>query len=230
MKLIFLAFLNLLAVSAMASPTVVHVPYQRAYIPEGFDSNDAIEFVLEGAFPSTCYRPGFVGALVQRIGNRIEVDSTAFFYDGLCLDVMVPFSQTVLLAPIPAGRYTVAQARSPNVLGELIVKPALSAEPDDQLYAPISQAMFQQRGGGGEVLLTGTFPTNCFSIADVQVKVGRSAIVLLPIATSSQGTSCVPAAVPFQRRVVIPSIPRGRYVLHVRSMNGHSVNSLIDVR
>lgn len=215
---------------AFAGPTPVVVPFQRAYVPEGFDSNDVVEFVVESAFPSTCYRPGIAGAAVHRAGRRVEIVSTAFLYTGACYDVMVPFSQTITLGPLEAGTYEIVQPGSRGPLGRLVVAPARGSEPDDFLYAPISQALFQPRGAGGDLVLTGAFPASCLTLSEVRVAVEPTAIVVQPIARMDDSRTCVRGSFPFQKVVPLPPAPRGRYVLHVRSMNGNAVNSLIDIR
>lgn len=231
MKNVFLIFVSLFAAGVVsASPVQVSVPFQRAYIPGGFDSNDVVEFVVEGAFPNSCYRPGFTGAVVTREGRQIQIRSTAFLYSGLCLDVIIPFNQTINLGVLEAGRYDVVQPGVAGRLGELRVREATTNDADDFLYAPISQAMFQPRSSGGDVILTGEFTSSCMTLDRVLITVENSAVVVQPIARLEAGSRCQRGSFPFQRSVTVRGARPGRYVLHIRSMNGNAINSLIDIR
>lgn len=231
MKTIFAVLMFMMMGSMVsAAPVAVQAPIKRVYAPQGFDSNDVVQFVVEGYFPNSCYRPGFVGATVRQNEHVIEVSSQAFRYSGICLEVIIPYDQVITVGTLGPGTYRIVQAGSRAQLSALPIRASISDDPDDFMYAPISQALFQERGGGsGEVLLKGEFPLSCMVFDRIDVAVEPSAIVVQPIVKLDPNQTCVKGSYPFQRSVGVRGAP-GRYVLHVRSMNGKAINSLVDIR
>lgn len=230
MKSLALVFLMMIGFAAQAAePVQVAMPFQRLFAIDGFDSNDIVQLTFEGKLPNTCYRLGPARARVLPSAGRIEIAATAYLYDGPCLEVLVPFEQSLEIGPLPPGRYLVTQAGVPGVFGEISIRPATSAAADDFLYAPVAQVWFQPSRGGGRLLLSGHFPASCMRLEEVRVTRGRSAIVVQPIVKVDESRPCVAGSFPFQQAVSIQGVSPGRYALHVRAMNGKATTSLIDV-
>lgn len=127
------------------------------------------------------------------------------------------------------GTYKLIQATDGADLGEIPVQAAQSERPDDFMYAPVSQAFFKKRGADGDVTLAGNFPNSCMQMDEVKVTLEPKVIVLQPIAKIDKRLGCHDGHYPFQVKTKIPNIPAGRYLLHVRSMNAKSINSLVDM-
>lgn len=113
MKSLFLALL--LSISTLPAfaqqPLKESVTFRRAYLPQGFDSNDRIQIIVEGTFKNTCYKPLVATANVDTRSKVITVSGSALVYQGMCIQMMVPFHQVITFTnPIPAGTYTIAQA------------------------------------------------------------------------------------------------------------------------
>lgn len=219
---------------AQTAPTLVNSAFDTGYIPEGFDTNDRIEMVAEGVFPNTCFRPASVRVDVNHDTKTIEVGSAAYHYDGFCLQMLLPFDQTIELGLLQNGTYQVRQkvvSGPESFLGEVKVKSATNSGADDFLYAPINQAFFEQDGSKSVLKLSGEFTSSCMRLADVMVSVQPKVVVVQPIAevATAPGVRCVDGKFPFQKTVEIKDVKNGRYLIHVRSMNGKSVNSLVDV-
>lgn len=211
-------------------PTKIGAVYDRAYIPGGFDSNDSVEVVLEGSFSSSCWRPAETNYKVDQDRMEIFVGPAAYLYPGrLCAQLVLPFDRVVNFGILKAGVYTLIQATNGAVLGEIPVRPAMTNRPDDFMYAPVAQAFFTKNGPHGEVLLGGNFPSSCMVTDEVRVTVEPKVIVLQPIIKLEKRLHCQDGSFPFQMNVIIPDIPQGRYLLHIRSMNAKSINSLIDM-
>ncbi len=204
--------------------------FQRIYVPSGFDSNDHVQIVGEGMFRSTCYRPAPTSVRVVESARTIYIGPVAYEYAGLCLQVVLPFERTIEVGILKPGLWKVVQESNSANLGEIKINEATVASADDFLYAPISQAFFRQRGMRGEVLLTGYFLNNCMSLEDVKVSVEKRVIVLQPLVRIEERSSCENGRFPFFTTVPIDLIPKGRYLLHVRTMNGNAINSLVEVR
>src|SRR5690606_29287612 len=111
----------------------------------GFDSNDHVQFVGEGLFRNTCYRPATPFAMVDHDRKQIRVGPVAYEYNGLCMQVILPFERVIDVGILKPGAYEVIQEPDGRLLGTIPVKVARSADPDDHLYAPVSQAFFRQK-------------------------------------------------------------------------------------
>jgi hypothetical protein len=236
MKRLFISALSLtfifaasLAKAQSTDPVRVPALFGKAYVPNGFDSNDNIQFVGEGMFRNTCYRHANTTVRVDESQKTVFVGPVAYEYSGFCLQVILPFERVVDVGILKAGTWKIVQANGASELGEIKVLPALTQNPDDYLYAPISQAYFRQVGSGAEIVLSGEFPSSCLSLDQVKVEVQPDVIVIQPIAKMATGPTCKDGSFPFSKVVPVNSIKTGRYLLHVRSMNGNAINTLVSV-
>jgi len=132
---------------------------------------------------------------------------------------------------LKAGAYKLIQGYSGETLGEINVRVSTNAGPDDFLYAPISQAFVTQVGNTLKVKIAGEYPDSCMEMQEVITDVQEKVIVVQPIAVrTDEGVRCAQALVPFERTVEIKNVPQGKYLLHVRSLNGNAINNLFLVR
>ncbi len=213
-----------------AQPDVVSVPLANAYIPDGFDSKNRVRMMVEGFFPSTCYR--IREAQVDATDTSIGVTQTAFKYNGPCLWMMVSYSQPVNVGILKASAYTVKDSFSGRVLGALPVAAAKEKiGPDDYFYANVKDAFVGNIDGGARTfVVNGVLPGDCWKLKEKRVFIdGKNVITILPIAEKTEGPNCKDVETPFVTMVDIPSVPAGRYMLHVRSLNGESIMKLIDL-
>lgn len=209
-------------------PTKTPITFKRVYVPEGFDDNDNVQFVGEGIFSSGCYRYADTKLTINHAEKTIRIEPQAFKYSGACIQVMLPFDHTVDVGLLEQGTYSVIQGEGLEPIARIVVKGATTNEPDENLYAPVSQALYQSRGGTNKVYLTGDFPSSCMKLVKVETHVTADAIILQPI-TEMGTTNCTEAKSSFETVVQLGPIKAGRYLLHVRSMNGKSINNLVDV-
>jgi hypothetical protein len=219
----------LTALVAHAEPVLQSTSFSKIYSPQGFDSNDNVQFVGEGSFRNTCYRPAPTSFQVDQDKKVITVGPAAYEYGGICLQVILPFERVVDLGILKPGTYTVLQQPAGDKLGEINVAQARTDSADDYLYAPVSQAFFKQKGDVVQVVLTGNFMTNCMSLDHVKVHVDKEALVLQPIAKLEDRNGCLRGRFPYSKVVEIHNVPKNRYLLHVRSLDGKAFNSLVDV-
>lgn len=224
--------ITLADVKTFAANDPVKIPafYEKAYVPEGFDSNDQVEFVGEGLFSNTCYRPAETNVSVNHEKKTILVGPAAYQYAGFCLQVILPFDRVINAGLLKPGTYQVIQEINGAQLGQVNVKEAKTESADEFLYAPISQAFFRNSGMTSEIYLTGEFKNSCLSLDKVAVSVQKDVIVVQPIAKIDDNGNCQEGRFHFEELVKIDTLRKGRYLLHVRSMNAKSVNSLVDVK
>jgi hypothetical protein len=87
-------------------------------------------------------------------------------------------------------------------------------------------------GGREDVIfdLTGTLNSTCTELDD-QVEVVRQddVYVVLPVMKVKPDVVCAQVLVPFSKKVDLGRLAPGEYLLHVRSMNGSSVNRVFTV-
>ena len=214
-------------VSAQTAPTQVAAHFNKLYVPIGFDDNDNVQIVGEGVFPNSCYRQAETKVQIDATTKTVILAPTANKYDGMCLQVMLPYSHVIELGLLSQGVYTVLQ--DGKSIGKIDVRKSSVREPDDFMYAPIEQAYFHSQGSSNQVYLTGDFPTSCWRLKKVNFDIQPDVLVIQPIVEIDNSVPCTPGKFHFETATEMGSIPSGRYLLHVRSMNGKSVNNLVDV-
>lgn len=209
---------------------VVTTEFHTIYVPGGFDSNDRIQLVGEGVYPNTCYRPAQTRVSVVPQAREIRISTSSYQYEGNCLQVIVPFDQTLDLGILEAGTYKILQQVQDDTLemGTLRVNVARSQEADDFLYAPVSQAYAENRDGKTLVRVTGSFTDSCMRLSQVIVTEEPRVLVVQPVATRETRADCAAGNYPFDRTVEVAGSRQGRFLLHVRSLNGKAFNHLVD--
>lgn len=212
-------------------PEKVSVALTEAYIPGGFDSNDRAQIVIEGYFPNSCYRVGPYEKQLNTSSQELNIRQTAYKYKGQCLMMMVPFNQTVQVGLLKASTYKVKDASTGRDLGALPVATASNSSPDEHLYANINEAYVGVIDGNKKsIVLQGELPGDCWAVKETRTVLdGRKVIAVLPIIEKIRETNCSDYRMPFVSTAEIPRVEAGRYLLHVRSLNGLAINKLIDL-
>lgn len=219
------------AEDTVGQPSVVPVSLSSAYIPGGFDNNDRAELVVEGMFPSTCYRVGPYEKKIDLTTKELSITQTAYKYKGMCLMMLVPFSQTVNLGIMKASTYAVKDGSTGRDMGVLPVQLASNSGPDDHFYASIYDAYVGVVDGNKRaIVLQGELPGDCWAIKEKKVVLdSKNVLAVLPVIEKIRNNNCNDYRMPFMTTVDVPDITPGRYLLHVRSLNGQSVNKLVDL-
>ena len=105
-KTIFMMVIGLLANAG--TPVERLVPVDNIFGPEGFDSNDNVEVIVEGHLPNLCHRTPMKKVTIN--GNHIDIKVTALHYhdsNPFCPQVIVPFLETVSLGVLDKGDYKI---------------------------------------------------------------------------------------------------------------------------
>jgi hypothetical protein len=229
---IAVVFLALVAIQVNADvfPKVVNTTFQSGYMPVGFDNNDNVQLVAEGVFSNTCYKPGSVKAVVSEKEKTIYLYPRAYKYDGVCLQMTVPWTKEIDLGLLKTGTYKVVNVsgKDQKLLGELPVTAATNNDADDFLYAPVSQAMYEKHEGFHFIRVTGDFPQTCLKMKEIVVRVQSNTLVVQPIAEKTDEV-CEAKTVHYSQLAEITDAKPGRYLLHVRSLNGKSVNNIVEI-
>jgi len=216
--------------SADSDPVMTGINFNRAYVPNGFDSNDQVEIVGAGIFSNSCYRYAETKVDVDQVDKTITLTPSAYMYTGYCLQVLMPFDHSINLGLLKEGTYKVKEALNPEVLGSINVRAATKPEADDYLYAPITQAFFKSQGSSNLVQLSGEFPLSCMKIKNVLFDKQPDVLVVQPIVELDHSVPCKDGKFHFENLSDVGPLTKGNYLLHVRSMNGKSVNTVVTVR
>lgn len=83
----------------------VTVAINNVFVPGGFDSNSDAYVVVSGIFPNGCYK--WKGPSLKDVNNfEHEITSVATVNQGMCIQVLVPFSKDIRLGRLSAGSHT----------------------------------------------------------------------------------------------------------------------------
>ena len=227
---------------ALATPKAVPAPIDKLFIPEGFDDNDTAEIILHGDFPNGCFKVGEPEVRVRPKEKTIDISATSWNYDGgPCLQVITPFIQVVRAGVLEAGEYRVSYMRdglmpmSEPLTAVLNVRRRTTEAPDDYLYANVENAFidFDYSAGKQQLVVQGTHPIwlkGCQVIREVRTYFDpEDVLVVLPITELVEGPECDEQVEDrgfiIRKGLSQPFTTEG--LLHVRSMSGTSVNTLV---
>lgn len=222
--LLFSGFAN----AFVSLPELVSVGLGQTFIPMGYDDNDQVQFVVDGVLSNSCYKLAPHEVSVDKNSRSIEVRSHAYKYSGICLQMLFDYHYTVDVGLLEAGDYKVVDAASQQVVGNLPVQVSQNEGPDDQLYAPVRDAVVDTKAG--TVTLTGAFKQGCFKFKKIEVVKNASNVVLVkPIIDKDATADCDLGNYPFTEVRPLPQNISGRNLLHVRVLNGRSINKLFEM-
>lgn len=243
-KAVLLSVSTFFGLSAFAEgEQLVAAPTQKVFIPVGFDNNDNVEVILSGNFENSCYKTGPAQVKVDAQSKTITLFPQAYFYPrGFCSDVLVSYTQVVSLGTLPEGDYTVRIGNRDHLApAKLNVKPRITESPDDFLYAPVDTVSIEKNQDTQQptLVLSGTYPATpqgCTVLEKVLVnKTGSNVLVVQPILTVYlSDTECNAArdgSNEFKKSIPLTqTLPRGPFLIHVRVLNGSSINKLVSIR
>lgn len=225
---------QLLAAQDPVPAQAKHVDWQikAVYTPMNFDDNDTVQFVIEGKFPNACYSIGNTWSRSYPDHKTVLFGYDVIYEPGPCLQVESFFAKTVEVGTLPEGEYKIATFRNINrPLGKLRVQKARSRTKDNSPYAPVTSAIVESDDSGLRrfLTLTGYFPNTCLQIdpdATQVVATARNVLEVLPF-VRMVGDVCSSTIQPYTYTLQIPeSVPPGKYLIHIRTMNGNSLNNV----
>ena len=211
---------------------LVEVSSELVFIPSGFDDNDEVQVILDGYLPNACYRMTRPEYKLDEDTGVLTVKAMARYFASPCVEALIPFTQVVEVGVLPMGNYK-ATTNNGDLQKPFHIKEANNAGPDDFLYAPV-EGTNVTKSRTGELLATvkGRFTDTCMQWdRSIVGDLVDGAIVIQPLMTHDPGEEfCLPVLVPFEQEITIPNgLEPGRYLLHVRSLNGKAVNRVFTV-
>lgn len=208
----------------------VPVPVDHVYAPAGFDSNDNSEIVITGFLPNLCYKAPRASVEIDK--NKISVSMKALkAQSGLsfCAQVIVPFIETINIGVLDKGKYLLAVNENSNWVkkSEIKISEATSNSVDDVVYANVEEVVKSDEGR--KVFLKGYNTSDCFELKEIAIKDnGSDTYSVLPIMKQIR-SFCPKKMIPFTYEFDVPeNLKADRVLLHVRVMNGKSLNALFN--
>jgi hypothetical protein len=227
-----LAIVALFAVAGVQAGTPIEamVPVDHIYVPEGFDSNDNSEVVVTGFLPNMCHKSP--SADIEVKGNDINIKVTSLYYhesNPFCPEMIVPFTKSVPLGVMDKGNYNIlVNGKSPWAKKAKIgIAESTSNSVDEFQYAYVEYV--QKEEGSRIVTLRGYNPSDCFVLDKIDyVSNKKDTLSVLPKMKQIR-EFCPMKMVPFSYDFEVPSeLAAKKILLHVRTMDGSSVNSIFD--
>lgn len=210
------------------TPVETVVPVDHIYSPKGFDSNDDSQVMISGYLPNLCHKSPM--SKVEVKGKKIEITMSALKYDAnnpYCAEVIVPFVESVSLGVLDKGLYDIVVNGKTlyEKKSNLFVEETTSAAVDDHIYAAVEY--IEKQEGTRTVLLKGYNPSDCFQLEEIKwVDNGRDTFSVLPIMKRTS-SHCPMKLMPFEYEFEVPeTLTSDLVLLHVRSMDGKSVNTV----
>ena len=221
----------LVVVSASAMAQVsneVSVPVNHIFSPAGFDSDDHAEVIVTGYLPNLCYKSPLTKVSVQ--GKKVNVGVKALKDNRIgtyCPEMIVPFMQVVSVGVLDKGKYDVVvnENSEHQKLSRLVVNEAISDAIEPEVYANVVNV--ERLGIGNKIILKGYNPSDCFELRKIEIKDnGEDAYTIMPLMKQVR-EFCPKKEVPFEYEVMVPKkLKADRILLHVKVMDGKSVNAL----
>ena len=226
----------------------VEIPLERVLAPyNGYDDNDQVEVILQGALPNACYTLADTFYRSEDDGSTITVRQYAIkLSDDICdqgsilpahLAAAVPFTNSIALGTLPSAEYSISFFTNGDRSGTRIlnVAPANSSLVDSKPYAVVNTILVPslvQKGSQTTITLNGVLNSECVDLAEkFEIILERDVLVVLPtLKIDATAQSCAQVTRPYSRNVVIPGFKAGKTLVHVRSMNGKSLNAVVESR
>ena len=206
---------------------IIEAPVSHVFIPNGFDSNDNVQVVVIGRFPTTCYQ--LYTHAVRREGSQIKVYVYAIYQsDRPCADAIVPFKQEINLGAANKGVYDIVvnPGSSHPVHGRVPVVAAKTNRIDDYIYAYV-EYIGSVKNDPNRVKIGGYIASDCFKFKQFHKMTNKKDVIaVLPI-LEQVSDFCPMKMTPFEYAIDIPKMNSRQVLLHVRSMEGQSVNKVL---
>ena len=218
----------------------IEIPVGHVFVPaQGYDDNDNVEIVFDGIIPNGCYSVADYSANVDPKTKQIVPHLFANHRtDSFCQDEThlskslippVPYTLDVALGSLGKGDYKIVYSHPglPLSVRPFSVDKAKMATVDDMPYAAVSSIWIPDSVRGDLSIsaeLVGSLTSSCSKLSSVTVKRLDDVFVILPALSFTQNLMCSLIMVPVQQTVDLGTPGEGRYLIHTRSMSGHSVN------
>lgn len=242
MKKIILVVLAALSFRAMADHTV-EAKIDRVFIPPtGYDTNDTVQVMLDGSLSNQCQQ-------VTDTDVRFDAENKVFYIRQIakvrslreCHQTPLPrhlglpgyFSKEISLGILNAGKYKIEFRGDGGWSSRSFsVSEAQTETTDDEIYAPVSNFFvpeMMEENNNVQIILTGVIGSRCLGWKDVEVENLGDIFVIKPKMQIVSTKFCSITPWPLEKIVSLGKIKAGRYMVHIRSVNGQSLSRMFSV-
>jgi hypothetical protein len=223
------ALVSLIAGMAIAStPVEVLLPVDNVFVPNGFDSNDNSEVIITGLLPNLCHKNA--QAKVRMLdGGNIDIQVKGMKYDSsnpYCPEMVVPFMEKVELGVLNKGLYniTVNGKSIFEYQSQIEIAESSSNSIDEDVYARVDRV---DQDDSRVVVLKGYNPSDCYELDEIKVLDNKKDVYSVLPKMKKVSSFCPMKMMPFAYEFEVPAkLKADRVLIHVRAMDGNSVNSL----
>ncbi len=225
----------------------IEVSLQAVFAPStGFDDNDNVEVVAHGDLPNSCYTLADSFFEILEDGITIDIHQYATLQkEGICaqgaalpphLSMLVPFTRDITIGRLNAADYVIQYHKPGSITARRALQITRASAPtiDENPYAIVTNAQVgdvQVAGDSITVTLSGLLNSTCTELTDeIQVIKQNDVYVILPTLKVKPEIMCAQMLKPFSRKVELGKAIGGEFLVHVRSMNGQSVNRVFEVQ
>lgn len=232
MKTKLIALLSLLGLPLAlnaGTPVATHVPVEHIYSPMGFHDHESSEVIVSGFLPNLCHKSPQTQVMVEDGVIRIQLKANYYqASDYFCPPVLVPFVESINVGVLDKGDYQVLA--NPNTPFEkrsgLNVIEYASSAMEDLVFANVSHV--ELTGVGREAVIKGYNPSDCFELDRIEVSDNKADTYSVYPILKQVSEFCPKKMVPFTYSFQVPeTLSRDRVLLHVKGMDGRSVNHVI---
>lgn len=232
MKKLILTLTALLisGVGYAAPPALTHVPVDHIFAPTGFHDHENTQVVVTGFLPNLCHKSPKADVIVE--GREVRIDLQAFHYHAtneFCAPVLVPFVETVDVGLLDRGEYNVKVNSNTQYERRSMVQvdEYASSAISDYVFANVHSV--SKSGHGREVLLQGYNPSDCFELKEVKYDHNKNDTYSVYPVLKQVSDFCPKKMVPFTYEFEVPQdLDRHQVLLHVKGMDGRSVNAIFN--
>lgn len=210
------------------TPVLTDVPLEHVFVPNTFHSHENAEIVISGFLPNLCHRAPQTSVTVEN--GEINVQVRSLYYSAsnpYCPMVLVPFVETVSLGILDKGNHQLKiNAKTPYEINSRITINEYSSDAyDDLVFANVTH--IEDKGMDRKVLLKGLNPSDCFVLESIEIESnGVDTYSVMPKMTQVS-SFCPKKMIPFEYEMTVPTdLSRQKVLLHVKALDGNSVNSL----
>lgn len=241
-----LSCVSLAAANAATDAGRIEVPVEALLAPTvGYEAKNDIQVVLYGVLPNACYT--LAGASVQREPGTNALKVKQFAYrdrTGVCAEdatlpphmaSVVPFTNVVSAGRLAVGDFTFVFDVMSGGVAERVLHVSSDVTPtvDSLPYAAVSNTTAPDVINGTQdlnVTVQGVLTNTCSELNDeVKIMKESDVFVLLPTIKQKLGIFCAQVLIPFEKKINLGKAAPGLYLVHTRSMNGKSLNRVVQV-
>lgn len=224
---VLIAFLAM-GVAVASVPVEVMVPIEDVYSPKGFDSNDNSQIIISGYLPNLCHRAP--KSIVKMEEGKVDIKIVSLKYDPsnpYCPEMIVPFVEAIDLGVMDKGVYDIV-VNGKSIFekrASLQIDEASSDAVDEYVYAGVEY--IEKSAGSRRVVLKGYNPSDCFVLDEIEVLDNEKDVYSIKPKMKQVSDFCALKMVPFEYDFIVPDkLQADKVLLHVRSVQGKSVNSI----